>query len=61
MTAKIQSSIDDVDCQIIRHLSAEGRIAVIELAQLIGMSAPSVAERIRRLESRHVKIGRAHV
>jgi Lrp/AsnC family transcriptional regulator, leucine-responsive regulatory protein len=54
MTIDIQSSIDETDRQIIHYLMTDGRMPLTELAQLIGMSAPSVAERIRRLESRHI-------
>jgi Lrp/AsnC family transcriptional regulator, leucine-responsive regulatory protein len=51
---KQQNTLDDIDRQIIRHLKADGRMALSELAQVIGMSAPSVADRVRRLEARHV-------
>jgi Lrp/AsnC family transcriptional regulator, leucine-responsive regulatory protein len=50
----MQNTLDNIDRQIIRHLTADGRMALSELAHIIGMSAPSVADRVRRLEARHV-------
>lgn len=42
--------IDPVDLRLIEALVADGRTSVAELARLVGLSAPSVSERIRRLE-----------
>jgi DNA-binding Lrp family transcriptional regulator len=42
--------LDGIDCRILELLSADGRITMTELARQIGMSAPSVTERARRLE-----------
>jgi Lrp/AsnC family transcriptional regulator, leucine-responsive regulatory protein len=50
----MQNSLDNIDRQIIRTLMADGRMALSELAQVIGMSAPSVADRVRRLENRKI-------
>ncbi len=50
----MQNTLDSIDRQIIQHLTADGRMALSELAQIIGMSAPSVADRVRRLEARGV-------
>ena len=43
-------AIDPVDVRILDALVADARISVADLARLVGLSAPSVAERIRRLE-----------
>jgi Lrp/AsnC family transcriptional regulator, leucine-responsive regulatory protein len=43
-------AIDAVDTRILDALVADARISVADLARLVGLSAPSVAERIRRLE-----------
>ena len=42
--------LDSVNLQIIRHLQADPRMAMKALARLIGMSGPSVTERVQRLE-----------
>ena len=42
--------VDAIDCTILRLLGAEGRMPMTELARRIGMSSPSVTERVRRLE-----------
>ncbi|WP_280774980.1 Lrp/AsnC family transcriptional regulator [Rhizobium sp. SG_E_25_P2] len=41
---------DDVDRRIIDLLDREGRLPMSELARAVGMSAPSVAERVRHLQ-----------
>ena len=48
------ATIDDIDRELIAVLADDGRIAVSELARRVGLSAPSTAERIRRLESQGV-------
>ena len=47
-------SLDGIDLQILETFDVNGRISVSELSQQIGMSAPSISERIRRLEDRGV-------
>ena len=49
-----QTTIDAIDRELISVLASDGRIAVSEVAKRIGLSAPSTAERIRRLESQGV-------
>ena len=46
----IIACMDDIDKQIVNLLTLNGRTSNAELAHKIGLSAPSVAERIRRLE-----------
>lgn len=43
-------SLDALDARLLAALVENGRIRVAELARAVGLSAPSVAERIRRLE-----------
>jgi Lrp/AsnC family leucine-responsive transcriptional regulator len=43
-------SLDAIDAGLLAALAEDGRIRVAELARKVGLSAPSVAERIRRLE-----------
>jgi Lrp/AsnC family transcriptional regulator, leucine-responsive regulatory protein len=42
--------LDRINCQILEHLQANGRISFSELARRVGLSTPSVIERIRKLE-----------
>lgn len=46
-----KSSLDGVDARILRALDADARLSMSELARVVGMSAPSVSERVRRLEA----------
>jgi len=41
---------DDVDVRILAALARDARISVAELARSVGLSPPSAAERIKRLE-----------
>ncbi|WP_421872808.1 Lrp/AsnC family transcriptional regulator [Nitratireductor rhodophyticola] len=43
-------ALDRIDASLIRELCADSRISRAELARRVGLSAPSVAERVRRLE-----------
>jgi Lrp/AsnC family leucine-responsive transcriptional regulator len=42
--------LDRIDARILDALSADARTSVASLARAVGLSPPSVAERIRRLE-----------
>ena len=44
------SDLDGTDARILRALAANARISVADLARSVGLSAPSVSERLRRLE-----------
>ncbi|HEY1742412.1 MAG TPA: Lrp/AsnC family transcriptional regulator [Granulicella sp.] len=48
------SMVDDTDQQILRVLLSDSRISLKDLAQQVGLSSPSVAERLRRLDERGV-------
>ncbi|MES2153341.1 MAG: Lrp/AsnC family transcriptional regulator [Pseudomonadota bacterium] len=43
-------ALDALDTAILRRLTGDARVPMRELAQQIGLSAPSTAERVRRLE-----------
>lgn len=45
------STLDETDARIVAALDADARLSKSELARLVGMSAPSVSERVRRLEA----------
>ena len=47
----LNPSIDALDARILALLAAEGRMALSELARQVGLSSPSVTDRVRRLES----------
>jgi Lrp/AsnC family leucine-responsive transcriptional regulator len=48
------NDIDDVDQLILEALAGDARMSLKELAQAAGLSSPSAAERLRRLEERGV-------
>jgi len=43
-------TIDGTDARILGALAGDARISIAELARTVGLSPPSVSERIRRLE-----------
>ncbi|QAW03173.1 Lrp/AsnC family transcriptional regulator [Bacillus subtilis] len=49
--------MDDTDLQIISHLQRNGRLTMVELGKLVGLSSPSAAERVRKLEDKGVITG----
>jgi Lrp/AsnC family transcriptional regulator, leucine-responsive regulatory protein len=53
------SRIDRLDCRILTVLAADARITLADLARKVGLSAPSVAERMKRLEENGVIRGYA--
>ena len=44
------AGLDSIDAAILRELCADARIPRAELSRRVGLSAPSVADRVRRLE-----------
>lgn len=44
------SGLDSIDAAILRELCEDARIPRAELSRRVGLSAPSVADRVRRLE-----------
>lgn len=46
-----KSTLDETDARILAALDSDARLSMSELARLVGMSAPSISERVRRLEA----------
>ncbi|ESQ88330.1 AsnC family transcriptional regulator [Asticcacaulis sp. AC460] len=46
--------IDDIDRRLVSVLAEDARLSVKDLAARVGLSSPSVSERLRRLEERGV-------
>ena len=49
--------MDEIDQQLVQALVADARASYAQLARVVGLSAPSVQERIRRLERRGIITG----
>jgi Lrp/AsnC family leucine-responsive transcriptional regulator len=49
--------LDDIGWMILRELQADARLSFTELGRRIGMSAPAVAERVRRMEEAGIITG----
>ena len=47
---RMQQELDSVDVQLLYLLESDARISIADLARSLSMSAPSVSERLRRLE-----------
>lgn len=52
-----EAGFDEIDGRLLTKLSENARLSNAELARQVGLSAPSVAERVRRLEDRGVITG----
>lgn len=57
MASRTQKELDGLDWQILRELQADARLSYNELARRVGLSAPTAAERVRRLEEAGVITG----
>ncbi len=44
--------LDNIDIQILNHLQENGRAQRNKIAELVGLSVPSVSERMKKLEER---------
>lgn len=49
--------LDQIDRRLVEALRADARASYAQLAREVGLSAPSVQERVRRLERRGVLLG----
>jgi Lrp/AsnC family leucine-responsive transcriptional regulator len=56
-TEPLRGALDTVDRTLVEALRANGRASYAELARLVGLSAPSVQDRVKRLEDRGVIAG----
>jgi Lrp/AsnC family leucine-responsive transcriptional regulator len=59
MNTSRSAELDDVDWKILAELQADARLSFNELSRRIHLSAPAVAERVRRLEESGVIAGYA--
>ncbi len=57
LTFRSGRPLDDVDWRLVAELQADGRLSFKELGRRINLSAPAVAERVRRLEEAGVITG----
>src|SRR5690349_19928364 len=57
MGLQFESSVDDISRQILQALQEDARISFSELGRQVGLSAPAVAERVRRLEEAGIITG----
>src|SRR3954452_4449555 len=57
MTFRSEKPLDDVDWRLLELLQADGRLSFKELGRRINLSAPAVAERVRRREETGVITG----
>jgi len=53
----MERALDQTDWQIIAELQRDGRLSFNQLARLVHLSPPAVAERVRRLEDAGVITG----
>ncbi|WP_199430355.1 Lrp/AsnC family transcriptional regulator [Qaidamihabitans albus] len=57
MTFRSEKPLDELDWQLIEQLQLDGRLSYKELGRRVRLSAPAVAERVRRLEETGVISG----
>lgn len=57
LRAGVSSRLDSIDQQIVSILATDGRITFAELGRRTSLSAPAVAERVKRLEQAGVITG----
>ncbi|GAB3415589.1 Lrp/AsnC family transcriptional regulator [Flindersiella endophytica] len=49
--------VDEIDLRILGELQLNARVSVAELSRRVGLSAPAIAERVRRMEESGVITG----
>lgn len=57
ITARIMPQFDAIDEKLLEMLQENGRVSQHDLARSVGLSAPAVAERVRKLEDRGIVRG----
>ena len=57
MDTPVAETLDGIDTQLLSVLQRDARISWRELGEIVGLSAPAVAERVRRLERANVITG----
>lgn len=56
-TFRSERTLDDLDWRILDELQTDGRLSLKELGRRVNLSAPAVADRVRRLEDSGVITG----
>ena len=57
MTIDIQNVLDNTDWEILTALQDDARLSFAELGRRVGLSPPSVTERVRRMEETGILLG----
>jgi Lrp/AsnC family leucine-responsive transcriptional regulator len=57
VTSRSARELDGLDWGILRALQGDARLSYNALARLVGLSAPAVAERVRRMEEAGIIVG----
>jgi Lrp/AsnC family leucine-responsive transcriptional regulator len=57
VTFRSEKPLDAVDWRLLAELQSDGRLSFKELGRRVNLSAPAVAERVRRLEEAGVITG----
>ena len=57
MTSDSKVTVDDIGVRLLRALQDNARMSFADLARVVGLSPPAVAERVRRLEELGVIAG----
>ena len=57
MTSRTERVLDDIGWRILHALQEDSRLSFSELGRRVGLSAPAVAERVRRMEAAGVILG----
>jgi Lrp/AsnC family leucine-responsive transcriptional regulator len=57
MALRSQKDLDSLDWKILRELQVDARLSYNELARRVGLSSPTVAERVRRMEDAGIIVG----
>jgi Lrp/AsnC family transcriptional regulator, leucine-responsive regulatory protein len=57
MASRTERTLDSTDWQILQQLQADARLSFNEIGRRVGLSAPAVAERVRRLEDAGIVTG----
>lgn len=57
MALRSQRDLDSLDWKLLRELQTDARLSYNELARRVGLSSPTVAERVRRMEDAGVIAG----